>query len=51
MMTKPEFLVAKEEMLHVHVVALQSCELLVALATISVTILSPGMAIQILCLC
>ena len=38
MATKPEFLVAKED-------------LLVALATISNAILSPGMAIKILCLC
>ena len=36
--TKPEFLVAKDEML-------------VALATDMVTISSPGMAFKILCLC
>jgi len=38
MATKPEFLVTKDEML-------------VALATVSVTISSPGMAFKILCLC
>jgi len=38
MVTKPEFLVAKDGML-------------VALMTVSVAILSPGMAFKILCLC
>ena len=38
MVTKPEFLAAKKDVL-------------VALATVSVTILRPGMAIEILCLC
>jgi len=38
MATKLEFLVAKDEML-------------VALATVSITITSPGMAFKILCLC
>ena len=38
MVTKPEFLVAKDVVI-------------VALATVSVSILSPGMAFQILCLC
>ena len=38
MATEPEFLASKED-------------ISVALATVSVTILSPGMAIKILCLC
>ena len=38
MATEPEFLVAKDEVL-------------VALATVSITISSPGMAFKILCLC
>ena len=38
MATKPEFLVAKDEML-------------VALATVLITISSPGMAFKMLCLC
>ena len=38
MATNPEFLVAEDEML-------------VALATVAITISSPGMAFEILCLC